>query len=67
VAKKRSGKNKRVSVKRNPQLKILSLFGKIDFDPTYDYKAERRRDNSRIAEDAGFPPVKAVKKSRKSH
>jgi hypothetical protein len=25
------------------QLEILSLFGSIDFDPKYDYKAERRK------------------------
>jgi Arc/MetJ family transcription regulator len=25
------------------RLEILSLFGTIDFDPTYDYKAERRK------------------------
>ena len=25
------------------QLKILSLFGTVDFDPDYDYKAERRK------------------------
>jgi hypothetical protein len=24
------------------QLHILNLFGTIDYDPTYDYKAERR-------------------------
>jgi hypothetical protein len=24
--------------------KILDLFGKLDWDPTYDYKAERGRD-----------------------
>ncbi|MBZ5510364.1 MAG: type II toxin-antitoxin system VapB family antitoxin [Acidobacteriia bacterium] len=30
-------------VSRRKQLKILELFGKIDFDPSYDYKAERRR------------------------
>ena len=30
-------------VRRRKQLKILELFGKIDFDPSYDYKAERRR------------------------
>lgn len=30
-------------VARRKQLEILSLFGTIDFDPTYDYKAERRR------------------------
>ncbi|MBZ5630456.1 MAG: type II toxin-antitoxin system VapB family antitoxin [Acidobacteriia bacterium] len=30
-------------VSRRKQLKILELFGKIDFDPSYDYKAERHR------------------------
>ena len=25
------------------RLEILSTFGKIDFDPKYDYKAERNR------------------------
>lgn len=25
------------------QLRILNAFGTVDFDPTYDYKAERRR------------------------
>jgi hypothetical protein len=25
------------------QLKITELFGKIDFDPAYDYKRQRRR------------------------
>lgn len=24
------------------QLKIIELFGTVDFDPNYDYKAERR-------------------------
>ncbi|MGO8793478.1 MAG: type II toxin-antitoxin system VapB family antitoxin [Candidatus Sulfotelmatobacter sp.] len=33
-------------VKRRKQLEILKLFGTIDFDPTYDYKAERRRQRS---------------------
>lgn len=28
---------------RHTQLEILSLFGTIDYDPAYDYKAERRR------------------------
>jgi hypothetical protein len=28
-------------IARRKRLKILSLFGKIDFDPEYDYKAER--------------------------
>jgi len=30
-------------VRHNKQLKILDLFGTVDFDPAYDYKAERRR------------------------
>jgi hypothetical protein len=30
-------------VQRHNQAKIIELFGTIDYDPTYDYKAERRR------------------------
>jgi hypothetical protein len=30
-------------VKHREQLRILKTFGTVDFDPTYDYKAERRR------------------------
>ncbi len=30
-------------VKRRKQLRILDIFGTVDFDPKYDYKAERRR------------------------
>lgn len=30
-------------VRRRKQLRLLKLFGTIDYDPTYDYKAERRR------------------------
>lgn len=30
-------------VKRRKQLQILQAFDSIDFDPKYDYKAERRR------------------------
>jgi len=30
-------------VQRRKQLRILKSFGTIDFDPTYDYKAERRK------------------------
>jgi hypothetical protein len=33
-------------VKRRKQLRILEAFGSIDFDPEYDYKAERRRTRS---------------------
>ena len=30
-------------VKRRKQVGILNIFGTVDFDPKYDYKAERRR------------------------
>src|ERR1700724_4378616 len=30
-------------VKHRKQLRILKAFSTVDFDPTYDYKAERRR------------------------
>ena len=30
-------------VKRRKQLRILDAFGTVDFDPKYDYKAERSR------------------------
>ncbi|MEK7466148.1 MAG: type II toxin-antitoxin system VapB family antitoxin [Planctomycetota bacterium] len=32
-------------ISRLGQLRILEAFGTVDFDPKYDYKAERRRDN----------------------
>lgn len=34
-------------VQRRRQLGIIELFGTIDYDPKYDYKAERRRKQSR--------------------
>lgn len=34
-------------VQRRKRLGILDLFGKIDYDPSYDYKAERIRDTER--------------------
>jgi Arc/MetJ family transcription regulator len=30
-------------VRRHEQLRILDLFGKVDFDPKYDHKRQRRR------------------------
>jgi len=30
-------------VQRRKQMEIVKLFGTIDYDPAYDYKAERRR------------------------
>ena len=33
-------------VKRRKQLRILKAFGSVEFDPKYNYKAERRRKRS---------------------
>ena len=30
-------------VRHRRELRILELFGTVDFDPDYDYKAERRK------------------------
>jgi Bacterial antitoxin of type II TA system, VapB len=30
-------------IQRRRQTRILEAFGTVDFDPTYDYKAERNR------------------------
>ncbi len=30
-------------IQRRKQQRVLALFGKIDLDPQYDYKAQRRR------------------------
>jgi hypothetical protein len=30
-------------VKRHQQAHVIELFGQVDFDPEYDYKAERKR------------------------
>jgi hypothetical protein len=30
-------------VQRRKQARILELFGKVDFDPRYDHKRQRRR------------------------
>jgi Arc/MetJ family transcription regulator len=34
-------------VRRRQKLQILELFGTVDFNPEYDYKANRRRDSHR--------------------
>jgi hypothetical protein len=31
-------------VRRRQQLSVIELFGSVDLDPDYDYKAERRRE-----------------------
>ena len=33
-------------IQRREQIKILDLFGTVDYDPKYDYKALRRRKGS---------------------
>ena len=33
-------------VRRRRQIRLLKLFGTIDYDPAYDYKAARRRRRS---------------------
>jgi Arc/MetJ family transcription regulator len=30
-------------IRRRKQARVLDLFGKIDFDPAFDYKKSRRR------------------------
>jgi hypothetical protein len=30
-------------IQRRKQLRIISLFGKVDYDPDYDYKTTRSR------------------------
>jgi hypothetical protein len=30
-------------IRRHKQQRILAAFGTVDFDPAYDFKAERRR------------------------
>lgn len=30
-------------IKRRRQLEVIKHFGTVDFDPAYDYKAERKR------------------------
>lgn len=34
-------------IQRRKRLKIIELFGTIEFDRSYDYKAERRRKSPR--------------------
>jgi Arc/MetJ family transcription regulator len=35
-------------VKRRKQVRILDAFGTFEFDPAYDYKAERGRSKSKV-------------------
>ena len=47
-AKRNPGSKKGQTVgsggQRRKQLKILDLFGQIDYDPDYDYKEQRKRE-----------------------
>jgi Arc/MetJ family transcription regulator len=38
-------------VKMKGRQRFLELEGTVDFDPAWDYKAARRRDNKRIPKD----------------
>jgi hypothetical protein len=38
------------SIAQRKRLEILSAFGTVDFDPTYDYKVERQRRGRKSAE-----------------
>ncbi|MGA3211680.1 MAG: type II toxin-antitoxin system VapB family antitoxin [Terriglobales bacterium] len=31
-------------IRRRKQLEVINLFGTIDFDPEYNYRAKRKRD-----------------------
>jgi Arc/MetJ family transcription regulator len=35
-------------VKMKRRLGLLEMVGQVDYDPAYDYKAERRRSNRRL-------------------
>jgi hypothetical protein len=41
--KKKVSASTPASIRRRKQLRILASFGTVDFDPQYDYKAERSR------------------------
>jgi Arc/MetJ family transcription regulator len=36
-------------VQRRKTMEIIDLFGTVDYDENYDYKAERRRDSENIS------------------
>ena len=36
-------------VQRRKQIKLIDLFGAVDYDPAYDYKAERAATRSGLA------------------
>jgi hypothetical protein len=42
----RTKKKSLESLRRRKQLRLIKLFGTIDFDPRYDYKKARRRRRS---------------------
>lgn len=38
-------------IRQRKKMKLLAMFGTIDFDPDWDYKAIRLRDNKRLTLD----------------
>lgn len=41
-------------IARRKQMRILEAFGTVDFDPAYDYKAERRRSAEKLESRLGL-------------
>ncbi|MCK5036221.1 MAG: hypothetical protein KAS73_10040 [Candidatus Sabulitectum sp.] len=48
MTEKQTEKNKQVEFeeKHREQMKIVALFGTIEFDPDYDYKKQRQLDRT---------------------
>jgi len=48
MTEKQPGKNKLADIdkKHREQMKIVALFGTIEFDPDYDYKRQRQLDRT---------------------
>lgn len=44
-------------IARRSQKQILDLFGKLDWDPDYDYKAERDRVKHSFQDSVDDPPI----------
>ena len=54
-------------VRKRKQMRILEAFGTFSVDPEYDYKAERRRDDSSGAGDGSTKgPSKSPSSSRRT-
>lgn len=53
MTEKQPEKNRPVEFeeKRREQMKILSLFGTVEFDPDYDYKKQRQLDKTILTQE----------------